>query len=86
MQIVCHVPKAGLVHFLVDDSPASLDIGHLPVKRAVPAHCRSRSGVENGRADQAEGPDHHEDDSHCGNPDSVAVRSDRPAQYGTRTN
>jgi hypothetical protein len=45
------VPNAGLVHFLVYRSRATLRVGHLPVKRAMPADSRSRSGVEDGRAD-----------------------------------
>jgi hypothetical protein len=51
MLIVCPRPKAGLVHFLVYRSRATLRVGHLPVKRAMPADSRSRSGVEDGRAD-----------------------------------
>ena len=85
MLIVCPVPNAGSVHFLMYRSRATLRVGHLPVKRAMPAHSRSRSGVEDGRADEAHSPDDHEDDPHRGNPDPVTVRSYGPAHYGTRT-
>jgi hypothetical protein len=73
------------VHFLVFHGCATLRVGHLPVKRAMPADNRSRSGVKDGRADEADSPDDHENDPYRGNPDPVTVRSYRPAHHGTRT-
>ncbi len=85
MLIVCPRSPGRLVHFLVYRSRATLRVGLLAVEGAMPADSRSGGGVEDGRADEADRPDDHEDDPHRGNPDPVTVRGYRPAHYGTRT-